>query len=436
MRDVFNQTSVLLQPHIISLQDRDRNSATAPSIAHSPLLQRHWTLDPHARPGSVHMASLRPSPSCERIHTSPSGAYMTMSAVKKMSKTPPPPLRMRKQATPPLPDPTMLRDSEPILSGAMKYELALDEFVGAVRSFSTLVTTATPASDVVGTPILRQATQPQAHGADRTAGSPLHYLQSQRSRMVTFDQGPSTVMNGLVNGLEQVSTKTPPVLAELTGCMNMAERPSTFWGTPLVTVRSGEGLTVGGSACTSSPISIYSANDRSSPSSSAPHKAMASPDKPLIASNPWHGHGASYADAKTVLHAGRQQLNAKQTRRQLPLNVRQPAADEMYARWLGARTASVLEDPRKDPRPSNGKLLPPWLPPELGITDEDEAEAVAQLDARGSRRVLAQTRPQSAPTHAPLLDAVSPATLHVRMPISNARWSQTLVFCTDGLRPP
>ena len=151
MRDVFNQTSVLLQPHIISLQDRDRNSATAPSIAHSPLLQRHWTLDPHARPGSVHMASLRPSPSCERIHTSPSGAYMTMSAVKKMSKTPPPPLRMRKQATPPLPDPTMLRDSEPILSGAMKYELALDEFVGAVRSFSTLVTTATPASDVVGT---------------------------------------------------------------------------------------------------------------------------------------------------------------------------------------------------------------------------------------------------------------------------------------------
>ena len=57
--------------------------------------------------------------------------------------------------------------------------------------------------------------------------------------------------------------------------------------------------------------------------------------------------------------------------------------------WLGARTASVLEDPRKDPRPSNGKLLPPWLPPELGITDEDEAEAVAQLDARG-RRVLAQ----------------------------------------------
>ena len=136
-----------------------------------------------------------------------------------------------------------------------------------------------------------------------------------------------------------------------------------------------------------------------------------------------------------MLHAGRQQLNAKQTRRQLPLNVRQPAADEMYARWLGARTASVLEDPRKDPRPSNGKLLPPWLPPELGITDEDEAEAVAQLDARG-RRVLAQTRPQSAPTHAPLLDAVSPATLHVRMPIGNARWSQTLVFCTDGLRPP
>jgi len=166
---------------------------------------------------------------------------------------------------------------------------------------------------------------------------------------------------------------------------------------------------------------------------------MASPDKPPIASNPWHGHGASYADAKTVLHAGRQQLNAKQTRRQLPLNVRQPAADEMYARWLGARTASVLEDPRKDPRPSNGKLLlkllPPWLPPELGITDEDEAEAVAQLDARG-RRVLAQTRPQSAPTHAPLLDAVPPATLHVRMPIGNARWSQTLVFCTDGLRPP
>ena len=149
--------------------------------------------------------------------------------------------------------------------------------------------------------------------------------------MVTFDQGPSTVMNDL----EQVSTKTPPV-AELTGRayrlyqpkgVPMAERPSTFWGTPLVTVRSGEGLTVGGSACTSSPISIYSANDRSSPSSSAPHKAMASPDKPPIASNPWHGHGASYADAKTVLHAGRQQLNAKQTRRQLPLNVRQPAAD-------------------------------------------------------------------------------------------------------------
>lgn len=431
MRDVFNQTSVLLQPHIISLQDRERNSATAPSIAHSPLLQRQWTLNPHARPSSVHMASLRPSPSCERIHTSPSGAYMTISAVKKMSKTPPPPLCMRKRATPPLPDPTMLRDSEPILSGAMKYELALDEFVGAVRSFSTLVTTATPAS--VATPILRQATQPQAHGADRTAGSPLltplHYLQSQRSRMVTFDQGPSTD----TNGLEQVCTKTPPV-AELM----MAERPSTFWGTPLVNVRSGEGLAVGGSACTSSPISIYSANDRSSPSS-LPHKAMASPDKPPTATYPWHGHGnghgASYADAKTVLHAGRQQLNAKQTRRQLPLNVRQPAADEMYARWLGARTASVLEDPRKDPRPSNGKLLPPWLPPELGITDEDEAEAVAQLDARG-RRVLAQTRPQSAPTHAPLLDAVSPATLHVRMPIGNARWSQTLVFCSDGLRPP
>lgn len=266
MRDVFNQTSVLLQPHIISLQDRERNSATAPSIAHSPLLQRQWTLNPHARPSSVHMASLRPSPSCERIHTSPSGAYMTISAVKKMSKTPPPPLCMRKRATPPLPDPTMLRDSEPILSGAMKYELALDEFVGAVRSFSTLVTTATPAS--VATPILRQATQPQAHGADRTAGSPLltplHYLQSQRSRMVTFDQGPSTD----TNGLEQVCTKTPPV-AELM----MAERPSTFWGTPLVNVRSGEGLAVGGSACTSSPISIYSANDRSSPSS-LPHKAM------------------------------------------------------------------------------------------------------------------------------------------------------------------
>ena len=133
--------------------------------------------------------------------------------------------------------------------------------------------------------------------------------------------------------------------------------------------------------------------------------------------------------------AGRQQLSVKQTRRQLPLSVRQPAADEMNARWLGARTASVLEDPRMDPRPSNDKLLPPWLPPELGITDEDEAEAVAQLDARG-RRVLAQTRPQSAPTHAPLLDAVSPASLHVRMPIGNARWSQTLVFCTDGLRPP
>ena len=428
-RKIFNHTSVLLQPHIISLQDRERNSATASSMfAHMPL-QRHWALDPLARPSSVHMASLRPSPTCERIHTTPSGAYVTISAVKKMSKTPPPPVCVRKRATPPLPDPTMLRDSEPILSGAMKYELALDDFVGAVRSFSTLVTTATPASDVVGTPILRQATQPQAHGADRTAGSPLltplHYLQSQRSRMVTFDQGSSTD----TNGLEQVWNKTPPV-AELM----MAERPSTFWGTPLVTVRSGEGLAVGGSACTSSPISIYSANDRSSPSSS-PHKAMASPDKPPTATYPWHGHGnghgASYADAKTVLHAGRQQLNAKQTRRQLPLNVRQPAADEMYARWLGARTASVLEDPRMDPRPSNDKLLPPWLPPELGITDEDEAEAVAQLDARG-RRVLAQTRPQSAPT---LLDGV-PATSHVRMPIGNARWSQTLVSCTDGLRPP
>ena len=162
-----------------------------------------------------------------------------------------------------------------------------------------------------------------------------------------------------------------------------------------------------------------------------PPRTLVSPDKPSTAYYPWHGHGASYADAKTVLHAGRQQLSVKQTRRQLPLSVRQPAADEMNARWLGARTASVLEDPRMDPRPSNDKLLPPWLPPELGITDEDEAEAVAQLDARG-RRVLAQTRPQSAPT---LLDGV-PATSHVRMPIGNARWSQTLVSCTDGLRPP
>ena len=335
-RKIFNHTSVLLQPHIISLQDRERNSATASSMfAHMPL-QRHWALDPLARPSSVHMASLRPSPTCERIHTTPSGAYVTISAVKKMSKTPPPPVCVRKRATPPLPDPTMLRDSEPILSGAMKYELALDEFVGAARSCSTLVTTATPAS--VPTPILRQAThkatQPQALDADRTAGSPPHYLQSQRSRMVNYF-------------------------------------------------------------------------------------------------DPWHGHGASYADAKAVLHAGRQQLSVKQTRRQLPLSVRQPAADEMNARWLGARTASVLEDPRMDPRPSNDKLLPPWLPPELGITDEDEAEAVAQLDARG-RRVLAQTRPQSAPT---LLDGV-PATSHVRMPIGNARWSQTLVSCTDGLRPP
>ena len=409
-RKIFNHTSVLLQPHIISLQDRERNSATASSMfAHMPL-QRHWTLDPLARPSSVHMASLRPSPTCERIHTTPSGAYVTISAVKKMSKTPPPPVCVRKRATPPLPDPTMLRDSEPILSGAMKYELALDEFVGAARSCSTLVTTATPAS--VPTPILRQAThkatQPQALDADRTAGSPPHYLQSQRSRMVNyFDQGPPTVMNGLEQNLLQNlewSTKTSPQ-----DFPQMSTKTSHQDSPQMSTKTSPDQHVV------AEPPTLVS-----------PEARQAFPTY-----YPWHGHGASYADAKTVLHAGRQQLSVKQTRRQLPLSVRQPAADEMNARWLGARTASVLEDPRMDPRPSNDKLLPPWLPPELGITDEDEAEAVAQLDARG-RRVLAQTRPQSAPT---LLDGV-PATSHVRMPIGNARWSQTLVSCTDGLRPP